>query len=159
MSTTYKATFIKKEENGKEHMFVTWFGSNFRDVIEELDIVGVRKEKRISDWDPDNVHEYEAEVTMYRFSSLYDYIRKMKEKREKYRKGLEEKKSVLYKVSSIDVYDRIKEEIAEDEGFIEFLDTEINFAEQIHIGVTFHFLYAEDVFYDNEDILIEVEVL
>lgn len=151
MSVNYRTVFKKKDEKGEEKTFSVYFGYQFGELLEDLNVISARSEKRMT-----GDCEYEVYISTYSFSDIGDVIKNEKARRQEYVDAMMEKQRNLYQVRDIKLYDHLKDEIIQDKEMIKFYDEELAYMEFVQHGVAFHFLYEENMF-DTEGITFDVE--
>lgn len=153
MSVSYKTIFRKKQKDGTEKTLTVCFGRQFGEILDELEPIGSRSEKRKT-----GDYEYDMYINTYDFAEINEIIREEKARRKEYVDGMIDKQRNLYQVSNVKLYEHIREEIASDLSMIEFYDEKLEFIEYIQNGVSFHFLYEENM-YETAGIVFDVEVI
>ena len=152
MSVSYKTTFRKKQDDGTEKTLSVFLGRQFGELLDDLEPIETRSEKRKT-----GDHEYDVYINTYDFAEINQIIKEKKAKRKECVDGMLEKQRNLYQVNNVKLYEHIREEIASDQSMIEFYDEELSFIEFIENGVSFHFLYEENL-YETSGIVFDVEV-
>ena len=153
MSVSYKTTFRKKQDDGTEKTLSVFLGRQFGELLDDLEPVETRSEKRKT-----GDYEYDVYINTYDFAEINQIIKEKKAKRKECVDGMMEKQRNLFQVNNVKLYEHIREEIASDQSMIEFYDEELSFIEFIENGVSFHFLYEENL-YETSGIVFDVEVL
>ena len=152
MSVDYRTRFIKTNDKGEEKYLDVSLKRAFGEILDEIGRTGTRKEpRRLGD------HQYEACISIYRFSDLDDVLQDLKAKRRKYEGEKLEKRLNLYQVRDVSLYDRLRAEIQHADEMVESIDEKISYIEYIINGVSFHFLQVENC-WNTDDITFEVEV-
>ena len=107
MSVNYRTVFKKKDEKGEEKTLSVYFGYQFGELLEDLNVISARSEKRKT-----GDCEYEVYISTYSFSDIGDVIKNEKARRQEYvdsmmEKGLSQAKADDSK-SATEVFAEIK---------------------------------------------------
>ena len=152
MSVSYKTTLRKKQDDGTEKILSVFLGRQFGELLDDLEPIETHSEKRKT-----GDYEYDVYINTYDFAEINQIIKEKKAKRKECVDGMLEKQRNLYQVANVKLYEHVREEIASDQSMIEFYDEQLSFIEFIENGVSFHFLYEENM-YETAGIVFDVEV-
>ena len=152
MSVSYKTTFRKKQDDGTEKILSVFLGRQFGELLDDLEPIETHSEKRKT-----GDYEYDVYINTYDFAEINQIIKEKKAKRKECVDGMLEKQRNLYQVANVKLYEHVREEIASDQSMIEFYDEQLSFIEFIENGVSFHFLYEENM-YETAGIVFDVKV-